>query len=234
MLQTTSNLTYLWNTYVFLQAIIIFVLALSIIRLIGVQPRLAVIPGTLVVIIPDICHLIVVTLTVCCCMAMIFVILIGPNNKQVSSFSEALLFQATALVNGNELNVFEGIYSGQYGQFELAVINMTHVFMIITLLTLKAIILTIIITPFSLFVLRGRGYPSMAEDIESLIYWRYQQVRRTSWLNSYIVEKTAAALRKNKGSRFARLKRFLTKQASRRLSPLLSIHTSNPDVDRSR
>jgi hypothetical protein len=234
MLQTTSNLTYLWNTYVFLQAIIIFVLALSIIRLIGVQPRLAVIPGTLVVIIPDICHVIVVTLTVCCCLAMIFVILLGANNKQVSSFSEALLFQATALVIGDELNVFEGIYSGQYSQFELAVIDATHVFMIITLQTLKAIILTIIITPFSLFVLQGRGYPSMVKDIESLIHWRYQQVCRMSWLNSFILEKTAAALKKDKGSRLARLKHFLTKQASKRLSPLLSIRTSEPDVDRSR
>ena len=237
MLQTTSDLTYLWNMYTFIQGFIIFVLALSMIRLIGTQPRLAVIPASLFVIIPDICHLIVVALVVCSLLAMIFVLIIGPNNQQVGSFSHALEFLATVLVTGNELTVFEGLYDGQYSQLQLAVVNTVHALMFFLLLTIKAMFLTVIIAPFSLLIRRGRKLPSVVEDVESLIYWRIQQVHRTSWLNSFLLEKIGSALKKNTGSRFVKLKRFLSKQASRRLTPgrLLSIRTTaSPGVDRIR
>ena len=214
MLQTTSELTYLWNLYTFLQGFIIFILSLSGIRLIGVQPRLSVIPGSLWLMIPEVLHLLVVVLIVICCLSVSMVVVMGPTVGVVSTFQGALMLMANILVTGDELQVFDNINTGQYDYFVLAVINTTHVLLLFLLLALQGMLLTIIIAPFSLLVHRGRKHPSVVEDMESLVQWSVQQVRGQAWSNGFLIEKIQGTLKKARKPIFGKMKQYLSARLS--------------------
>ena len=214
MLQTTSELTYLWNLYTFLQGFIIFILALSGIRLIGVQPRLSVIPGSLWLMIPEVLHLLVVVLIVICCLSVSMVVVMGSTVGVVSTFQGALMLMANILVTGDELQVFDNINTGQYDYFVLAVINTTHVLLLFLLLALQGMLLTIIIAPFSLLVHRGRKHPSVVEDMESLVQWSVQQVRGQAWSNGFLIEKIQGTLKKARKPIFGKMKQYLSARLS--------------------
>ena len=214
MLQTTSELTYLWNLYTFLQGFIIFILSLSGIRLIGVQPRLSVIPGSLWLMIPEVLHLLVVVLIVICCLSVSMVVVMGATVGVVSTFQGALMLMANILVTGDELQVFDNINTGQYDYFVLAVINTTHVLLLFLLLALQGMLLTIIIAPFSLLVHRGRKHPSVVEDVESLVQWSVQQVRGQAWSNGFLIEKIQGTLKKARKPIFGKMKQYLSARLS--------------------
>ena len=100
MLTQASNLGYLWTTYSVLCSAIILLLMFNLIRLVGFQPRLSVIPASLHLMSHDLFHLVIIFILMSLPLAILVVILVGPISEQASTFNNAFVGVLTMFVTG--------------------------------------------------------------------------------------------------------------------------------------
>jgi hypothetical protein len=73
---------------------------INLIRLVGFQPRLSVIPASIFVMMMDFFHLIIIFLIIALPSSILVVILVGPVNADVDTFSKAFIGVLTMFITG--------------------------------------------------------------------------------------------------------------------------------------
>lgn len=100
MFEAGSNLDSLWTIFSVLVSIVITLMVVNLIRLVGFQPRLSVIPASLYLMMNDFFHLILVFVIISLPATVLVIILIGPVSKEMSSFSDAFVGVLTMFITG--------------------------------------------------------------------------------------------------------------------------------------
>lgn len=98
MMTQASTLNNLCSDFTFLVGLIITLLLFNLIRLVGFQPRLGVIPASLHLMAEDVFHLTIVLLMIALPTAVLVVCLLGPLSEQASSFSNSFVGVITMFV----------------------------------------------------------------------------------------------------------------------------------------
>ena len=75
-------------------------MVVNLIRLVGFQPRLSVIPASLYLMMNDFIHLVIVLLLIALPMSILVVILVGPVDENVNTFSDSLVSILLMFVSG--------------------------------------------------------------------------------------------------------------------------------------
>jgi hypothetical protein len=100
MLTQASNLEYLWSTYEVIVSAIILLMMINLIRLVGFQPRLSVIPAALHMMMEDLFHLLIVFVVIALPLSVLVVILVGPFTERASNLGNAFVSILTMFVTG--------------------------------------------------------------------------------------------------------------------------------------
>jgi hypothetical protein len=204
MQQQAASLDYWYTLYGFLQGFVLLMFPFRWLFLVGFQPRLSVIPGGLIRMFPDFVHLYLVAFICGLNLIMIWVIVYGTQQENVSTFYGAFiafLYMVTAGVD-QAYPYGKGLTNREVLAIEQVVIVAAHLLATILFIWfIKAMIITIIMWPFSILVHRGRKAQTVSRDLSSFFRWLYQSHMDRRNDNSHFLKLVDEAL-KEKNSEF--------------------------------
>ena len=181
MQQQGANLEFYYSLYGLLQGIVLIMFFIRTLFLVSFQPRLSVIPGGLVRMLPDFLHLYLVTFIIGFCLMMIWIIISGDRQEKVSTLYGAFITFLYAITSGvdNAYPYSKGLADNTFvSTIELVVIVAAHVLAaFIFIWFIKAMIITIIMWPFSILVHRARKATTVPQDLSKFIEWSYQKYK---------------------------------------------------------
>lgn len=230
MMNKAQYLSYLHGVYNIAQAVVVGLCITHIILITGFQPRLAVFPGTLIAMTPDMLHLILVSLVVAALLSMSSTILSGHRLKLLSTFPSSLSITCQFMVAVDDSHVYHqllALYSNvMLRGLERAIIvfnQLCSTFILVFLL--RPFMLAVIMWPFFTLLFNARKKASVDEDLSNLIIWSFQRIFRRAPSNERLVENIHDTLSLPDSEFFLLLKKYLASRALRK-----AVQTSGPST----